>query len=101
MRDGLSQSTVMSVLQDSQGYLWLATESGLDRYERPDQLLTIFERMQRFQMECAADPNRPGYRRNRYSDPGTPAFAVKTRLDALSAAPFLKDLAFRWHAGHR
>jgi len=33
MRDGLSQSTVMSVLQDSQGYLWLGTESGLDRYD--------------------------------------------------------------------
>jgi signal transduction histidine kinase/ligand-binding sensor domain-containing protein/DNA-binding response OmpR family regulator len=33
VRDGLSQSTVMSVLQDSQGYLWLATESGLDRYD--------------------------------------------------------------------
>src|ERR1043165_10011265 len=33
MRDGLSQSTVMSILQDSQGYLGLATESGLDRYD--------------------------------------------------------------------
>jgi ligand-binding sensor domain-containing protein len=33
VRDGLSQSTVMSILQDSQGYLWLATESGLDRYD--------------------------------------------------------------------
>src|SRR5277367_3950661 len=32
-RDGLSQSTVNSILQDSQGYLWLATESGLDRYD--------------------------------------------------------------------
>ena len=32
-RDGLSQSTVMGILQDSQGYLWLATESGLDRYD--------------------------------------------------------------------
>ena len=33
MRDGLSQSTVMSILQDRQGYLWLGTESGLDRYD--------------------------------------------------------------------
>jgi signal transduction histidine kinase/ligand-binding sensor domain-containing protein/CheY-like chemotaxis protein/HPt (histidine-containing phosphotransfer) domain-containing protein len=33
MRDGLSQSTVEGFLQDSQGYLWLATESGLDRYD--------------------------------------------------------------------
>ena len=32
-RDGLSQSTVNGILQDSQGYLWLATESGLDRYD--------------------------------------------------------------------
>ncbi|MBS0374578.1 MAG: response regulator [Proteobacteria bacterium] len=32
-RDGLSQSTVMGILQDSRGYLWLATESGLDRYD--------------------------------------------------------------------
>ncbi|HWK72898.1 MAG TPA: two-component regulator propeller domain-containing protein [Povalibacter sp.] len=33
MREGLSQSTVMSILQDREGYLWLATESGLDRYD--------------------------------------------------------------------
>src|SRR5215475_12227888 len=33
VRDGLSQSTVMSILQDSQGYVWLATESGLNRYD--------------------------------------------------------------------
>ena len=33
MRDGLSQSTINGILQDSRGYLWLATESGLDRYD--------------------------------------------------------------------
>ncbi|MEJ0035373.1 MAG: two-component regulator propeller domain-containing protein [Gammaproteobacteria bacterium] len=33
IRDGLSQSTVMSFLQDSQGYLWIGTESGLNRYD--------------------------------------------------------------------
>ena len=32
-RDGLSQSTINGILQDSQGYLWLATENGLDRYD--------------------------------------------------------------------
>jgi DTW domain-containing protein YfiP len=51
--------------------LMLAMEKGgLDRYEQPAQLLGIFERMQRFQMECAADPARGGYRRQAYSDPG-------------------------------
>jgi signal transduction histidine kinase/ligand-binding sensor domain-containing protein/CheY-like chemotaxis protein len=33
MRDGLSMSTVNYMLQDSRGFLWLATESGLDRYD--------------------------------------------------------------------
>ena len=33
IRDGLSQSTVDGILQDSRGYIWLATESGLDRYD--------------------------------------------------------------------
>jgi signal transduction histidine kinase/ligand-binding sensor domain-containing protein/DNA-binding response OmpR family regulator/HPt (histidine-containing phosphotransfer) domain-containing protein len=33
MRDGLSHSTVEGFLQDSQGYLWIATEGGLDRYD--------------------------------------------------------------------
>jgi len=33
MRDGLSMSTINSVLQDSQGYIWLATQAGLNRYD--------------------------------------------------------------------
>jgi signal transduction histidine kinase/ligand-binding sensor domain-containing protein/CheY-like chemotaxis protein len=33
IRDGLSMSTISSILQDSQGYVWLATESGLNRYD--------------------------------------------------------------------
>ena len=33
MRDGLSMSTVNSILQDSQGYVWFATEAGLNRYD--------------------------------------------------------------------
>ena len=30
---GLSQVTVNDVLQDSQGFIWLATENGLNRYD--------------------------------------------------------------------
>ena len=33
MRDGLSMSTINSILQDSQGYIWLATQAGLNRYD--------------------------------------------------------------------
>ncbi len=32
LEDGLSQSNVLSVLQDSQGMLWIGTENGLNRY---------------------------------------------------------------------
>jgi signal transduction histidine kinase/ligand-binding sensor domain-containing protein/DNA-binding response OmpR family regulator/HPt (histidine-containing phosphotransfer) domain-containing protein len=33
MRDGLSMSTINGILQDSQGYVWIATEAGLNRYD--------------------------------------------------------------------
>ncbi|MCJ8321832.1 MAG: PAS domain-containing protein, partial [Colwellia sp.] len=31
--DGLSQSYVFSIAQDKQGFMWIATEDGLDRYD--------------------------------------------------------------------
>jgi diguanylate cyclase (GGDEF)-like protein len=33
LEEGLSQAAVMDVLQDRRGYIWLATEDGLDRYD--------------------------------------------------------------------
>jgi diguanylate cyclase (GGDEF)-like protein len=33
IEQGLSQSSVMDILQDSRGYVWLATEEGLDRFD--------------------------------------------------------------------
>ncbi|MEO0975453.1 MAG: two-component regulator propeller domain-containing protein, partial [Pseudomonadota bacterium] len=33
VRDGLSQSTANTVMQDSQGFIWIGTESGLNRYD--------------------------------------------------------------------
>lgn len=64
------QEGCLSTLEAVHELLLVLERSGLDRYEQPAQLLGIFDRMQRFQMECAADPNRPGYRRQAYSEPG-------------------------------
>lgn len=33
LRDGLSQSTVTSVVQDAYGFVWIGTENGLNRYD--------------------------------------------------------------------
>ncbi len=32
IEDGLSQSTVETIYQDSKGYIWFGTNDGLDRY---------------------------------------------------------------------
>lgn len=33
MEDGLSQSTILSLAQDKEGYIWIGTADGLDRYD--------------------------------------------------------------------
>jgi signal transduction histidine kinase/CheY-like chemotaxis protein/outer membrane protein assembly factor BamB len=33
VEEGLAQNTVMATLQDSRGFLWIATQNGLDRYD--------------------------------------------------------------------
>jgi signal transduction histidine kinase/ligand-binding sensor domain-containing protein len=33
LADGLSQNSVMALLQDHQGFIWIATQEGLDRYD--------------------------------------------------------------------
>jgi DTW domain-containing protein YfiP len=63
------QAGCLSTLEAVHEVLVALERSGLDRYAQPDQLLGLFARMQEFQIRCAADPARPGYRRSRYSDP--------------------------------
>jgi DTW domain-containing protein YfiP len=50
--------------------LLLALEAGgMDRYPLPAQLLALFDRMQEFQIRCASDPSREGYRHRAYKPP--------------------------------
>lgn len=65
------QEGCLSTLEAVHELLLVLERRGLDRYELPEQLLGIFQRMQEFQLACAADPNRTGYRRQAYSDPAT------------------------------
>ena len=41
LEDGLSQSTVNSIVQDHQGFMWFATNNGLNRYDGYE--ITVFK----------------------------------------------------------
>jgi len=63
------QEGCLSTLEAVHELLTVLERAGLDQYPESDQLLGLFQRMQDFQISCAADPTRPGYRRQPYSDP--------------------------------
>lgn len=56
----------LSTLEATHELLLVLEKSGLDQYLLPTQLLDVFQRMQDFQIKCAADPNRKGYRRHEH-----------------------------------
>lgn len=59
----------LSTLEATHELLVALERAGLDRYPLPEQLLALFQRMQDFQLRCAADPTRAGYRRRAYKPP--------------------------------
>jgi DTW domain-containing protein YfiP len=59
----------LSTLEATHELLLALERAGLDRYSQPDQLLSLFQRMQDFQLRCAADPALAGYRRHAYKAP--------------------------------
>jgi DTW domain-containing protein len=63
------QPGCLSTLEATHELLSVLARSGLDHYADPTQLLSLFHRMQEFQLQCAADPLRPGYRRQPYQAP--------------------------------
>jgi len=63
------QEGCLSTLECTHELLLALERAGLDTYERPEQLLALFQRMQDFQMRCANDPALPGYRKKPHGDP--------------------------------
>ena len=59
----------LSTLEATHELLIALERAGLDRYPLPRQLLGLFQRMQEFQLRCAADPARVGYRHRPYKPP--------------------------------
>ncbi len=63
------QEGCLSTLEATHELLSVLSRLGLDEYQKPQQLLGIFQRMQEFQIKCAADPDRQGYRHRPYKPP--------------------------------
>ncbi|MDB6095028.1 MAG: hypothetical protein JWM32_2590 [Verrucomicrobia bacterium] len=63
------QPGCLSTLEATHEMLIALTHAGMDEYPLPDQLLGLFQRMQDFQLHCASDPARAGYRRKGYRAP--------------------------------
>lgn len=81
----------LSTLEATHELLLALEQAGLDRYPQPEQLLSVFARMQDFQIRCAADPSRPGYRRRAYRAPAertSPRGRSATRREKLFSPAF-------------
>ncbi len=52
----------LSTIEAAHELMKALEKSKLDTYERPGQMLDLFERMQTYQIGCMRDPNRQGYR---------------------------------------
>jgi DTW domain-containing protein YfiP len=59
----------LSTLEATHELLTALAAAGLDDYPLPGQLPAVFDRLQAFQLRCAADPDRAGYRHRPYKAP--------------------------------
>ncbi len=60
----------LSTIESVHEVLSALAGAGVEAYEENEQLLRLFGAMQQFQIECAQDPERGGYRRADYKAPG-------------------------------
>lgn len=82
----------LSTLEATHELLLALAQTGLDTYTQPTQLLQLFARMQEFQLRCAADPNRAGYRRRAYK-PAAERSAFQGRSGARRSRVFQAPIA--------
>jgi DTW domain-containing protein YfiP len=61
----------LSTLEATHQLLGALAAAGLDTYPNPQALPALFQKMQDFQIACALDPDRPGYRKKPYKLPET------------------------------
>lgn len=81
------QEGCLSTLEAVHETLLALERSGLDRYERPEQLLAVFERMQQFHIDFARDPAGSGRRHHRAAAPQPEAVVVRRFSDSAPAVP--------------
>lgn len=60
----------LSTLESVREVVRALHQRGVEPEDKSDQLLDLFDRMQQVQIKCARDPNRGGYRRGAYANPG-------------------------------
>lgn len=73
------QAGCLSTLESVHELLLALQRQGLDCYDDPEQLLAIFQSMQDFQIQCAADSSKGGYRRQAYGKPADRYAATSSR----------------------
>jgi len=86
------QEGCLSTLEATHELLLALERAGLDRYPEPERLIALFNRMQDFQLKCAADPLRTGYRRTA-ARPVAERVAVQTGQTGSRRNRFLPDRA--------
>jgi DTW domain-containing protein YfiP len=53
----------LSTIEAAHELMKALEKAGLDTYPRPDQMLDLFARMQKYQIDCMSDPSKQNYRR--------------------------------------
>lgn len=81
------QEGCLSTLEAVHETLLALERCGLDRYQRPDQLLQVFERMQQFHIDCARDTSRTDHRHHRATPLPSAADITRRFTDPAPAMP--------------